>query len=144
MIQVGNALFDELVHILSLAGFPPPCIALAVTERIDPAMLFGCEVLVLAAGAYNQINAMQARWAQRLLIGKAGTTSLRAPIAVAQVGWTPLATKAKEHAIMSLARVQLLPPGHPTAILVQLALDFDDSTWVATSSKYALNLTYLH
>ena len=32
---------------------------------------------------------------------------------------------------MSLARVQLLPPGHPTALLVQLALDFDDSTWVA-------------
>ena len=68
LIKVGNALFDELVHALTLAGFPPPCIALAVTERIDPVILFGCEVLILAEGAYNQINAMQARWAKRLLI----------------------------------------------------------------------------
>ena len=51
LIQVGNALFDELVHTLTLAGFPPPCIALAVTERIDPVILIGCEVLILAEGA---------------------------------------------------------------------------------------------
>ena len=32
---------------------------------------------------------------------------------------------------VSLARVQLLPPGHPTALLVHVAMDFDDFTWMA-------------
>ena len=110
-------MFYKLVHALNLVSFPPPCIALIVTKRFNPIILFEWEMLILAEKAYNQINAMQARWAKRLLLDIAAITYLRARITIAQLKWTPLATKTKERAIVSLAKVQLLPPGHSIALL---------------------------
>ena len=130
ILKVGNALFQELMTMAKQAGFPPPVLAVAITERVEPVILYAAELLPLVPNAYSQLNRLQADWAKQILAGKAGS-AIRGPLAVATVGWHfRLGTKAKLRALAYLAKISILPQDHPVYRMVTMAESIHNGTWL--------------
>ncbi len=65
--RVGKALFQELALMADQAGLPPPLLAAAVVERVEPTVMYACEILVLEPSAISKLNTLQAGWAKSIL-----------------------------------------------------------------------------
>ena len=48
VLNVGKALFMELLNMSNECGFPPPVVAVAVAQRVEPVILYGCELFALS------------------------------------------------------------------------------------------------
>ena len=132
LLRVGRALFSKLFLLLKHTGFSPPVLAAAVTERIEPVVLYGAEILPLIPDSYKQLHALQADWARAILTNQTGraTHGLRGALAVAQVGWLQrLSTKALSKTAMYMAKVSLLPVAHPVVRMLMVAKNMPDGTW---------------
>ena len=131
LLRVGRALFSELFLLLKHTGFSPPVLAAAATERIEPVVLYGAEILPLIPDSYRQLDALQADWA-RVLTNQTGraTHGLRGALAVAQFGWLQrLSTKALSKTAMYMAQISLLPADHPVVRMLIVAKNMPDGTW---------------
>ena len=128
-LKAGNALFQELMTMARQAGFPAPVLAVAITERVEPVILYASELLPLVPDAYSQLNKLQADWAKQILAGKAGS-AIRGLSAVATVGWHfRLDTKAKLRALADLAKISILQD-HPVCHMVTMAEPIHNGTWL--------------
>ena len=95
-----------------------------------PQSCTGAELLIMAKGAENRLNALQAHWAASL-VGAKGQREVRGSLAIAECGWhLRLGTAMIEKSIITLARVSLLPHSHPSRISVQLASQVPCDSWV--------------
>ena len=125
-MNCGNAPFLELVSLAKDCGFPP-VVAEAVVQRIEPVVLYACELLPLKRDIFPKLNALQGFWAKTILNAQS-VLDFRAALAVAMCGWRfRRASKAIGRAILYLTKVSLLP-AHPTAIMVRISKGVYD-TW---------------
>ena len=56
VLNVGKALFVELLNMSNECGFPPPVVAVAVAQRVEPVILYGCELFARGLGKANFRN----------------------------------------------------------------------------------------
>ena len=79
----------------------------------------------------SELNRLQYLWGCKLLGFHTGPR-LKWSIVAAQCGWTlRLGTRLLERAIMLRARLQVLPAGHPAAVMLHLATCLAASTWAS-------------
>ena len=129
ILQIGKALFEELTLLIKEAGLPPPVHAAAVTERVEPVVLYASELLVLTPEVLPKLDALQGSWAKGVLAGSSGSV-FRGPLAVALLGWQmQLSSKALLRAFSIVAKIQLLPCEHPAAVMLAVAKSLPNGTW---------------
>ena len=128
-VQIGKALFEELSLLMREMGLPPPVHAAAVIERVEPVVLYASELFALTPEVLPKLDALQGDWAKTILAGKAGS-SLRGSLAVALFGWPlRLSSKALLRIFSVIAKIQLLPREHPTAVMLAIAKSLPAGTW---------------
>ena len=128
LLAVGKSSFEELGSAEWL-GFAITAEVAEVQSRLEPLVLYGAALLVLASNAEQRLNRLQAGWAQTI-IGTHRCPWLR-PLAVRECEWeSRLGTKMIVKAITLLNRLLLLPLNNPIFCLTQIALQLPCDTWV--------------
>ncbi|CAE7226960.1 unnamed protein product, partial [Symbiodinium sp. CCMP2456] len=129
LLGVTVALFEELSLLMREMGLPPPVHAAAVIERVEPVVLYASELFALTPEVLPKLDALQGDWAKTILAGKAGS-SLRGSLAVALLGWPlRLSSKVLLRIFSIIAKIQLLPREHPTAVMLAIAKSLPAGTW---------------
>ena len=127
---LARQVFEEFFHFVESVGLSPAVIALEVPARIESAVLYGAELLVLAPRAKARLNALQASGAKAIL-GSRAFTNVRGILAIAECGWPlRLGSLMLRKATVALARMQLMPHDHPARQLVELAAKTPCNSWV--------------
>ena len=85
VLNMGKALFTELLNLSNECGFPPPVVAVVVVERIEPIILYGCELFAIRPTMYAKLDALQGSWARKIL-GFSGKYNFRAALSVTFCG----------------------------------------------------------
>ena len=102
--------------------------------------MYGAAVFTLAPGAEAALNRLQRFWASTIL-GAPAARCLPGALAAAQCGWTMrLGTRMWEYAIVALARLSLLPCGHPASAMLALALCREGFSWPSHILDYMRSL----
>ena len=115
----GRACFDEFYHLAESSGFSIALMTFEVVRRIVPLVMYGAELPT----AERRLNQLQGYWA-KTIVGARSRTDVRANLAIKECGWElRLGTLMLEKAFLCLARLQLLPPEHPSRRLVEVALE---------------------
>ena len=129
IIQIGKAMFDELSHLITELGLPPPVHAAAIVERVEPVVLYAAELLAMTPEVLPKLDLLQGEWAKGVLAGRAGSV-LRGSLAVALLGWQlRLSSKALLRMFLCLAKIQRLPVDHPAALMLAVAKSLPSDTW---------------
>jgi hypothetical protein len=79
VLNVGEALFTELLNLSNECGFPPPVVAVAAVQRVEPVILYGCELFAIRPTMYAKLDALQGSWARQIL-GFSGQYDFRAAL----------------------------------------------------------------
>ena len=126
---MGRSAFEEFFHMAESAGFSVPVEAMETPLRLEPLVLYGSEMLVLAEGAESRLNQLQAAWA-KAIVGCRHATEVRGILAVAECGWgMSLGTAMIERAIIAMARISLLHEAHPIRRLLQITMELPCDSW---------------
>ena len=125
----GRQVFEEFFHLVESLGLSPAAIAVETPVRIEPVVLYGSELLILAPRAEIRLNTLQASWAKSI-VGARSFADARGILAVAECGWPMrLGTMMLERAIIAFARIQLMPRGHPARTLLEYAIHTPCDSW---------------
>ena len=126
---MGRSAFEEFFHVAESAGFSVAVEALEAPRRLEPLVLYGAELLILAEGAEGRMNRLQSSWAKAIL-GARRFQDVRGSLAVAECGWKlRLGTAMLERAILFFNKVLLLPRSHPTRQMLTIALLVPCDSW---------------
>ena len=100
VLAMGQSAFEQFFHTAESAGFSVAVEALEVPRRLEPLVLYGSELPVLAEGAEMRPNRLQSSWAKTIL-GARSFTEVRGTLAVAECGWSlRLGTAMLEKAVL--------------------------------------------
>ena len=125
----GRACFDEFYHLAESSGFSIALMTFEVVRRIVPLVMYGAELLISIPTAERRLNQLQGYWA-KTIVGARSRTDVRANLAIQECGWElRLGTLMLEKAFLCLARLQLLPPEHPSRRLLEVALELPCRSW---------------
>ena len=130
MCAKGRACFDEFYHLAESSGFSIALMTFEVARRIVPLVMYGVELLISIPTAERRLNQLQGYWA-KTIVGARSSTDVRANLAIQEGGWRlRLGPLMLEKAFLCLARLQLLPPAHPSRRLLEVALELPCRSWV--------------
>ena len=131
VLRRGRATFLELFHAAETGGFPVPVIAAQTLVRIEPALLYGAALLVVASGSLVALNRLQQFWA-RTILGCTQFPRLPWPLVRASCGWDHrLSSRVLEYAFLARARLFLLPPEHAGPQMLRLAMSLCAPCWAS-------------
>ena len=143
VLNVGKALFTELLNLSNECGFPPPVVAVGVIQRNESVILYGYELFATKPKIYAKLDTLQGSWARQIL-GFSGQYNFRAALSVAFCGWCQrLGSKAIGRTIMYLAKIQLLPIEHPITRMVLISVSIIDDIWVNSAKKLIFIFQFL-
>ena len=129
LVRKGREAFLDFLGCALSIFLPMPLQACAVSSRIEPVVLYGCEFCIQAPDAERTLNRLQSSWCRHLLgfpESRAGSTIFL----VAECGWRRrLGTTMFERAVLLKARAQLLLASHPAHQLLAMASSSMLSSW---------------
>ena len=121
--------FVQLFNSAETAGFPLSVIAEEAYRRVVPEFLFAAPFLVSTQGFEHELNKLQWKWG-RVLLGASHDFALPWALVFTQCGWPlRLGSYVIEGAAVALARLLVLPEGHPGALFVRMALSIPCHSW---------------
>ena len=117
-----------------------PLMATSIPNGVESVCLYGMELCVGSQRVEFRLDRMQVGWAEALL-GVCDCTEGSWPVLLAECGWViRLGANMLERAIMLSARLQLLPPCHPAALLFHVAQGMTATTWLSEITKWQRSL----
>ena len=129
---LGRTAFEEFFHMAESTGLSIPVEALEVPRRVEPAVLYGAELLALAPGAETRLNELQAAWARTILGARNDLRNVSARLSVRELGWPlRLGTAMILKTILFFNKILLLPDLHPVKTLLKLALQLPCESWAS-------------
>ncbi|CAK0864133.1 unnamed protein product, partial [Prorocentrum cordatum] len=140
LCAIGDSCFKKLLFAAESGGFSVPVAAAQVPPRVEAAVLFACPLLAGVPGAEARFNKLQVGWGRRLL-GCHGGPPIKHVVVVAQCGWRMrMGTRFIERALMARARLTVLPPDHPGAIMYRASRALCVPTWLSDAAALASRL----
>ena len=131
VVARSRASFTELYHAAETGRFSVPILAQQVCFRLEPGFAYVAPLLILAPRRVQELNKLQSWWARHML-GCQYARHIRWHCLRLQCGWAlTLSSKVDLSAIMALARLRLVPSGHPGARLLTLVWDLPCPGWAA-------------
>ncbi|CAK0859458.1 unnamed protein product [Prorocentrum cordatum] len=125
----GRSLFEDLLQAAERGGFSVPVTAAQVPPRVESVIVYASPLLALAAGAEASLNRLQVEWGRKLLGCHMGPPVRHSEV-VAQCGWPlRLGTKFLERALMTQARLAVLPLDHPASWAWQASRNMHVPSW---------------
>ena len=129
----GWATFVQMFNTAESAGFGATVLVEEISRRLVPDILFVAALLCSAEGFEQALNRLQWRWGKALL-GANQEFTLSWALVFKQCNWPlRLGSLALEKAAVALAKLFLLPEGHPGATFVRMALRVQSRTWVSAT-----------
>ena len=125
----GRILFDDYLQVCVSLGLHLPIAALQVPMRVEPVVLFAAPLAIVAENSVRELNKLQRYWACRLLTS---CRFARIPdgCLLYQCGWPlRLSSHVIEIALVARARAELLPPTHPTRLVLSYAMANVAPSW---------------
>ena len=121
--------FEKVFFAAETGGFSVPITSIQVPLRVESLVLFPAAFLILAPRAEHALNRMQIAWGRHLLAFQTGP-HIKWLLVVAQCGWIMrLGTRMVERAILTRARIFLLPSEHAAHRMLRLAVDKQAPSW---------------